>query len=51
MLLLTVVVQVLHAEDVFPEGTLLLLVEKVVLDKGLNIVDFHEGVVLLASVS
>jgi len=46
-----VVVQVLYTEDILLECLFLLLVEEVVLDVCLYAVRFHEGVVLLASIS
>src|SRR5574344_628433 len=42
VVLLFVIVQVLHAEDVLPEVALLLPVEVVVLDVCLNVACFHE---------
>ena len=42
---LWVIVQVLYAEDVILERALLLFVEKVVLDLGLNVVGFHKRII------
>ena len=48
---LGVVVEVLHASGILLEGALLLHVEVVVLDVGLDAVLLHEAVVLLAAVA